>query len=184
VVFSLWGHVTFKRWAIRTKRGYWLHVNGGQGGSIENVSSRKFQIWVVLNWHFVTLLLWKTEYFFFCREICFQYTMYNITLYDKNSESDYFLLQICNEANYPHDSALTKRFVVKITVERCDEFFVAVPQFFGRAKFVALWSAKKPFIINPNTVKWTLDITKGIIQKGHSRETGNIGQPVHVVTSI
>ena len=35
--------------AIRTKRGYWLHVNGGQGGSIENVSSRKFQILVVLS---------------------------------------------------------------------------------------------------------------------------------------
>jgi hypothetical protein len=30
--------------AIRTQRGYWLQVNGGQGGSIENVSSRKFQI--------------------------------------------------------------------------------------------------------------------------------------------
>jgi hypothetical protein len=30
--------------AIRTKRGYWLLVNGGQGWSIENVSSRKFQI--------------------------------------------------------------------------------------------------------------------------------------------
>jgi hypothetical protein len=29
---------------IRTQRGYWLHVHGGQGGSIENVSSRKFQI--------------------------------------------------------------------------------------------------------------------------------------------
>jgi hypothetical protein len=30
--------------AIMTKRGYWLQVNGGQGGSIANVSSRKFQI--------------------------------------------------------------------------------------------------------------------------------------------
>jgi hypothetical protein len=32
------------------------------------------------------------------------------------------------EASYPHDSALTKHFVVNITVERWDEFFVAVPQ--------------------------------------------------------
>jgi hypothetical protein len=50
--------------AIRTKRGYWLHVNGGQGGSIENVSSRKFQILVVLSWHFVTPLevKWSVPY--------------------------------------------------------------------------------------------------------------------------
>ena len=27
-----------------------------------------------------------------------------------------------NETSYSHDPALTKRFVVKITVERCDEF--------------------------------------------------------------
>jgi hypothetical protein len=32
---------------------------------------------------------------------------------------------------------------VKITVERCDEFLVAVPQIFDRVKSVALWSAKK-----------------------------------------
>jgi len=32
---------------------------------------------------------------------------------------------------------------VKITVERCDKFFVAVPQIFDRVKSVALWSAKK-----------------------------------------
>jgi hypothetical protein len=44
---------------------------------------------------------------------------------------------------YPYDSALTKRFVVKITVERCDKFLVSVPQIFDRMKFVALWSAKK-----------------------------------------
>ena len=37
---------------------------------------------------------------------------------------------ICNETNYPHDSALTKRFVVKITVERCDKIKVAVSQIF------------------------------------------------------
>jgi hypothetical protein len=47
------------------------------------------------------------------------------------------------ETSYPHDSTLTKRFVVKITVERCDEFLVAVPQIFNRVKSVALWSAKK-----------------------------------------
>jgi hypothetical protein len=51
--------------------------------------------------------------------------------------------EICNETSYPHDSAPTKRFVVKITVERCDEFLVAVPQIFDRVKSVALWSAKK-----------------------------------------
>ena len=45
---------------------------------------------------------------------------------------------ICNEASYPHDSALTKHFVVKITVERCDEFLVSVPQIFDRVKSVAL----------------------------------------------
>jgi len=28
-------------------------------------------------------------------------------------------------------------------VERCDEFFVAVPQIFDRVKSVALWSARK-----------------------------------------
>jgi hypothetical protein len=32
---------------------------------------------------------------------------------------------------------------VKITVERCDEFLVAVPQIFDRVKSVALWSTKK-----------------------------------------
>jgi hypothetical protein len=32
---------------------------------------------------------------------------------------------------------------VKITVERRDEFFVAVSQIFDRVKSVALWSAKK-----------------------------------------
>ena len=51
--------------------------------------------------------------------------------------------EICNETSYPHDSAPTKRFVVKITVERCDEFLVAVPQIFDKVKSVALWSAKK-----------------------------------------
>ena len=50
---------------------------------------------------------------------------------------------ICNEASYPHDSALTKHFVVKITVERCDKFLVSVPQIFDRVKSVALWSAQK-----------------------------------------
>jgi hypothetical protein len=43
--------------------------------------------------------------------------------------------------NYSHDSALTKRFVVKITVERCDKIKVAVSQIFDRVKSVALWSA-------------------------------------------
>jgi hypothetical protein len=32
---------------------------------------------------------------------------------------------------------------VKITVERRDEFLVAVPQIFDRVKSVALWSARK-----------------------------------------
>jgi hypothetical protein len=32
---------------------------------------------------------------------------------------------------------------VKITVERCDEFLVAVSQIFDRVKSVALWSVKK-----------------------------------------
>ena len=50
---------------------------------------------------------------------------------------------ICNETSYPHDSALTKRFVVNITVERCDVLLVGVPQIFDRVKSVALWSAKK-----------------------------------------
>jgi len=40
--------------------------------------------------------------------------------------------------SYPHDSALTKRFVVKITVERCDVLLVGVPQIFDRVKSVAL----------------------------------------------
>jgi hypothetical protein len=47
---------------------------------------------------------------------------------------------ICNETNYPHDSALTKRFVVKIALERCDKIKVAVSQIFDRVKSVALWS--------------------------------------------
>ena len=55
-------------------------------------------------------------------------------------ESDIY---ICKETNYRHDSALTKRFVVKITVERCDVFLVGVPQIFDRVKSVVLWSAKK-----------------------------------------
>ena len=38
-------------------------------------------------------------------------------------------------------SALTKRFVVKITVERCDKIKVAVSHIFDRVKSVALWSA-------------------------------------------
>jgi hypothetical protein len=49
---------------------------------------------------------------------------------------------ICKEMNYPHDSVLTKRFVVKNTVERCDVFLVGVPQIFDRVKSVALLSAK------------------------------------------
>jgi hypothetical protein len=52
---------------------------------------------------------------------------------------------ICNETSYPHDSALTKRFVVKFTVERCNEFFVAVPQIFDRVKSVALVPPKKNY---------------------------------------
>ena len=43
--------------------------------------------------------------------------------------------------SYPHDSALTKRFVVKITVEKCDKIKVAVSQIFDRVKSIALWSA-------------------------------------------
>ena len=39
-----------------------------------------------------------------------------------------------------NDSVLTKRFVVKITVERCDKIKVAVSQIFDRVKSVALWS--------------------------------------------
>ena len=34
----------------------------------------------------------------------------------------------------------TKRFVVKITVKRCDKIKVAVSQIFDRVKTVALWS--------------------------------------------
>ena len=49
--------------------------------------------------------------------------------------------QICNGTNYPHESALTKRFVVKITVERSNKIKVAVSQMFDRVKSVALWSA-------------------------------------------
>ena len=49
--------------------------------------------------------------------------------------------------NYPHDSVLTKRFVVKNTVERCDVFLVAVSQICDRVKSVALWSAKKKKLI-------------------------------------
>ena len=49
--------------------------------------------------------------------------------------------------SYPHDSALTKRFVVRITVERCDVFLVGVPQIVDRVKSVVLWSAKKFFLI-------------------------------------
>jgi hypothetical protein len=45
------------------------------------------------------------------------------------------------KTNYPHDSTLTKRFVVKITVERFDKIKVAVSQIFDRVKSVALWSA-------------------------------------------
>ena len=51
--------------------------------------------------------------------------------------------QICNKTSYPHDSTLTKRFVVKITVERCEEFLDAVLQIFDRVKSVALSSAHK-----------------------------------------
>jgi hypothetical protein len=45
--------------------------------------------------------------------------------------------------NATHDSTLTKRFVVKITVERCDKILVEVSQIVDRVKSVALWSAKK-----------------------------------------
>jgi hypothetical protein len=44
-------------------------------------------------------------------------------------------------------SALTKLFVVKITVERCDVLLVGVPQIFDRVKSVALWSAKKKKLV-------------------------------------
>jgi hypothetical protein len=56
--------------------------------------------------------------------------------------------------NYPHDSALTKRFVVKITVERCDKIKITIWQIFNRVKFVAHWST--------NIRKLTKD------HKGHS----------------
>jgi hypothetical protein len=46
--------------------------------------------------------------------------------------------KICNETNYPHDSALTERFVVKSTVESCDKIKVAVSQIFDRVKSVTL----------------------------------------------
>jgi hypothetical protein len=52
--------------------------------------------------------------------------------------------KICNETSYPHDSALTKCFVVKITAERCDVFLVGVPQIFDSVKFVAQWSDLVP----------------------------------------
>ena len=48
---------------------------------------------------------------------------------------------ICNQTNYTQDSALTERFVVKITVEKCDKMKAAVSQIFDRVKSVALWSA-------------------------------------------
>jgi hypothetical protein len=44
---------------------------------------------------------------------------------------------ICNQTNYTHDSALTERFVVKITVEKCDKMKAAVSQIFDRVKSVA-----------------------------------------------
>jgi hypothetical protein len=46
-------------------------------------------------------------------------------------ESDKY---ICKETNYSHDSVLTKRFVVKHTVESCDVFLVGVPQMFDRER--------------------------------------------------
>ena len=55
-------------------------------------------------------------------------------------ESDRWM---CGEANCPHDSVLTGRFVVKGTVEGCDVFLVAAPQICDRVRSVALWSAKK-----------------------------------------
>ena len=51
--------------------------------------------------------------------------------------------KICNETSYPHDSALTNRFVVKITVEKCDKYLVSVPQIFDRVKSVALYGPPK-----------------------------------------
>jgi len=42
--------------------------------------------------------------------------------------------------NYLHDSSLTERFVVKITVERCDKIKVTVSEIFDRVKSVALCS--------------------------------------------
>jgi hypothetical protein len=52
-------------------------------------------------------------------EYNFEATSQNGEIREKNvnMKSD---RKICNATNYPHDSALTKRFVVKITVERCD----------------------------------------------------------------
>jgi hypothetical protein len=41
-----------------------------------------------------------------------------------------------HETNYPHDSILTKRFAVKITVERCNKIKVAVLQIFDRVKSI------------------------------------------------
>ena len=43
--------------------------------------------------------------------------------------------------NYSHDSAFTKRFVVKITVDRYNKIVVAVSQILDRVKSVALWSS-------------------------------------------
>ena len=48
--------------------------------------------------------------------------------------------QIYNETNYPHDHALTKSFVVKITVERCDKINIGSFANFDRVKSVALYT--------------------------------------------
>jgi hypothetical protein len=50
---------------------------------------------------------------------------------------------------------------VNITVERCDEFFVAVPQIFDRVKSVALWSAKKKKKKETRTTKGYGSAAKG-----------------------
>jgi hypothetical protein len=42
---------------------------------------------------------------------------------------------------------------VKITVERCDEFLVAVQQIFDGVKSVALWSTKKKKKEKKRTIK-------------------------------
>jgi hypothetical protein len=74
---------------------------------------------------------------------CFFYAKWAISpLY--HVESKLFISEVIMMPayKYPHDTALTERFVVKITVERCDKIMVAVSQIFDGVKSIALWSVR------------------------------------------